>query len=153
MIIVDGENYLDEIKELIIEYTKMLNRDLSFQNLDFELNNLGKKYLPPNGRIFVLLDEENNVGGCVAYCHHHGSCCEMKRLYVKPNFRKHHYGQKLVEMIIKTARKDGYKIMLLDTIKPLQEAISLYRKVGFIEIEPYYNNPMNDAIYMKLVLE
>lgn len=153
MVIVDGSDYLEEIKELIIEYTQMLDRDLSFQGLAHELNDLSKKYLPPQGRILAALNNEGEVVGCVAYHNFSEQVCEMKRLYVKPAFRKCQYGQKLVEAIIETASNDGYEAMVLDTIKPLKAAISLYHKVGFNEIEAYYHNPMIDVIYMKLSLK
>ena len=76
----------------------------------------------------------------------------MKRLYVKKEYRHLKIGQKLVEEIIALAKKDGYQEMVLDTIKPLTNAINLYKKMGFKEIKPYYNNPLPDVIYMKLSL-
>ncbi len=151
MQIVDGINYLDDIKVLIIEYITFLNRDLSFQNLEEELNDLKAKYTYPNGRIIVALVDEKVVG-CVAFYKHNLKRCEMKRLYVKKEYRNLKIGQKLVEEIIALAKKDGYQEMVLDTIKPLTNAINLYKKMGFKEIEPYYNNPLPDVIYMKLSL-
>lgn len=151
MQIVDGINYLDDIKKLIIEYITFLNRDLSFQNLEEELNDLKAKYTYPNGRIIVALVDEKVVG-CVAFYKHNLKRCEMKRLYVKKEYRNLKIGQKLVEEIIALAKKDGYQEMVLDTIKPLTNAINLYKKMGFKEIEPYYNNPLPDVIYMKLSL-
>ncbi len=151
MQIVDGINYLDDIKKLIIEYITFLNRDLSFQNLEEELNDLKAKYTYPNGRIIVALVDEKVVG-CVAFYKHNLKRCEMKRLYVKKEYRNLKIGQKLVEEIIALAKKDGYQEMVLDTIKPLTNAINLYKKMRFKEIEPYYNNPLPDVIYMKLSL-
>ena len=151
MQIVDGINYLDDIKKLIIEYITFLNRDLSFQNLEEELNDLKAKYTYPNGRIIVALVDEKVVG-CVAFYKHNLKRCEMKRLYVKKEYRHLKIGQKLVEEIIALAKKDGYQEMVLDTIKPLTNAINLYKKMRFKEIEPYYNNPLPDVIYMKLSL-
>lgn len=151
MQIVDGINYLDDIKVLIIEYITFLNRDLSFQNLEEELNDLKAKYTYPNGRIIAALVDEKVVG-CVAFYKHNLKRCEMKRLYVKKEYRNLKIGQKLVEEIIALAKKDGYQEMVLDTIKPLTNAINLYKKMGFKEIEPYYNNPLPDVIYMKLSL-
>ena len=72
----------------------------------------------------------------------------MKRLYVKPETRRMHLGELLVKEIIDHAKQSGYKEMVLDTIIPLKEAIGLYKKYGFEECEPYYNNPMADVIYM-----
>ena len=57
--------------------------------------------------------------------------------------------KKLVRELLKLAKNDDYKEMVLDTIKPLQEAIHLYKKLGFQECDAYYYNPMEDVIYMK----
>lgn len=149
--IKDGKSYLSEIRQLIIEYTDFLGRDLSFQNLEDELNSLADKYLPPNGEILVAV-EDNEVLGMVAYIKHNDVVCEMKRLYVKPEARGLHLGDILVSEIINHARDNGFEVMLLDTIKPLRAAISLYEKHGFEQCEPYYDNPMDDVIYMKKVL-
>ena len=88
----------------------------------------------------------------VAYHRHSDVRCEMKRLYVRPQARGMHVGDKLVLAIIDHARNSGYKEMVLDTITPLKAAINLYHKYGFKECSAYYNNPMDDVIYMKKVL-
>lgn len=150
--VMDGEPYLDQIKTLIAEYARSLDRDLSFQGLNEELADLNAKYLPPNGRILAAVTEESSVIGCVAYRRHNSERCEMKRLYVRPEYRRRHAGKKLVEGIIRLARLDGFSEMVLDTIKPLESAVRLYKKYGFKETEPYYDNPMEDVIYMKLKL-
>lgn len=152
IIITDGAPYLDQIKTLIAEYARSLDRDLSFQDFDKELADLSAKYLPPNGRIFAAVTENGVVIGCVAYRKHNYERCEMKRLYVRPEYRRCHAGGKLVEEVIRSARADGFSEMVLDTIKPLENAVRLYKKYGFEETEPYYANPMKDVIYMKLRL-
>lgn len=152
MKIIDGSNYLKEVKQLIIEYTTFLNRDLSFQNLSDELEHLKEKYTKPNGELLVAITEIGEVVGCVAFYEHTRKRCEMKRLYVKKEYRNHKIGYELVKNIIELARKDGYKEMVLDTIQPLKSAIHLYRKCGFREIESYYENPMEDVIYMGMKL-
>ena len=149
--IIDGTKHLDEFKRLIIEYTKFLGRDLTFQNLDSELDDLAKKYCPPNGRIICAQVGEKIIG-CVAYHKFDDERCEMKRLFVEENYRKFHAGSKLIEEILIAAKNDGCKEILLDTIKPLQSAIHLYKKFGFVETSPYYENPMPDVIYMKKFL-
>ena len=149
--ITDGEPYLDRIKTLITEYAQSLNRDLSFQGFDEELSDLGAKYLPPNGRLLAALKDGEAVG-CIAYHRHSDTRCEMKRLYVRPEYRRCHAGGRLIEEIVRTARNDGFSEMVLDTVKPLESAVRLYKKHGFEETEPYYDNPMEDVIYMKLKL-
>ena len=142
MEICNGVDYLAQVKELIIEYTKRLGRDLS---------NPVKKYTAPEGEILVAVEDEKVVG-MVAYHRHSKSRCEMKRLYVKPKYRENKLGKKLVLEILGHAKKAGYKEMVLDTIIPLQSAIHLYKKVGFVEREAYYHNPMDDVLYFKKIL-
>ena len=146
--IKDGKDYISQVRDLIIEYTKRLNRDLSFQNINEELENPAIKYTAPEGELLVAVDETDDVVGMVAYHRHNAERCAMKRLYVKSETRGLHLGEKLVSEIIKHARQAGYKEMVLDTIIPLKAAIGLYRKNGFKECEPYYDNPMDDVIYM-----
>lgn len=148
MKIVDGKPYIQQIKELIIEYTKWLGRNLSFQNLDDELKDPAKKYTSPEGELLVAVEGED-VLGMIAYHKHSDTRCEMKRLYVKPSCRGMKLGEKLIEELIAHARQAGYKEMVLDTIVPLQLAIHLYKKLGFTECEPYYHNPMPDVLYFR----
>ena len=149
--IIDGANHLDEIKRLVIEYTNFLGRNLSFQKLDDELNDLTAKYLPPEGKL-LCAQVDGEIIGCVAYHKHDNNRCEMKRLFVREGYRKHRAGSKLVEAIINFARADGFSEIVLDTITPLESAIRLYKKFGFVECAPYYENPMSDVIYMKKIL-
>lgn len=148
MQIVDGKPYIQQIKELIIEYTKRLGRDLSFQDIDDELKDPAKKYTAPEGELLVAVEGED-VLGMIAYHRHSDTRCEMKRLYVKPSCRGMKLGEKLIEELIAHARQAGYKEMVLDTIVPLQSAIHMYKKLGFAECEPYYHNPMPDVMYFR----
>ena len=78
-----------------------------------------------------------------------GICLFKKRLYVKPETREQHIGETLVREILIHAISAGYIEMVLHTIKPLTAAINLYQKFGFIECDAYYNNPMEEVVYMK----
>ena len=127
MIIENGDEYIAEVKERIMEYTDRLDRDFSFQRLNDELNSLEDKYLPPNGELIVAIEDEN-ILDMVAYHRHNDNTCEMKRLYIKPEARGCHLGNILVSEIIKKAHNNGFKEMVLDTIVPLKPAISLYKK-------------------------
>ena len=152
MEIKDGKDYLEEVRKLIAEYTQRLGRNLSFQDLEGELKDPARKYTPPQGELLVAV-ESGKVVGMVAYHRHSAIRCEMKRLYVRPDARGLHLGETLVREIIGHARAAGYSEMVLDTVKPLKAAIGLYKKAGFEECEPYYNNPMDDVIYMKKHLQ
>lgn len=108
MKMVDGKDYLPEVKELIREYSKLLGRDLSFQNIEDELNDPSHKCIAPEGELLVAIDH-NEVLGMVAYHRHSNTRCEMKRLYVHPAARGMHLGDALVREILAHAKKAGYK--------------------------------------------
>lgn len=147
--IIDGANYENEFRALTIEYVTSLGRDLAFQHLDEELESPAKKYIGSGGGMIVALCESGEAVGCVAYWGHTKERCEMKRLYVKPEYRKHGIGLALGEEVIRRARESRFTEMVLDTAKPLTAAISLYKKLGFEETDAYYYNPMDDVIYMR----
>ncbi|NDO46658.1 GNAT family N-acetyltransferase [Clostridium sp. MD294] len=151
MLITDGKNYINEVRNLITEYTQMLDRDLTFQNITEELKDPSKKYTPPEGELLVAIEKEKVIG-MIAYHKHSSKRCEMKRLYVKPEYKGMKLGEQLIQKIIELAKQSGYTEMVLDTLAPLQSAIYLYQKIGFQQCEPYYNNPMNDVIYFKKTL-
>lgn len=144
----DDKSYLAEVVNLIQEYITELHRDLTFQNLQQELNDLSSQYLPPYGHLMIAV-EGHQVIGCVALHKHSDIRCEMKRLFVKKEYRHNNIAHGLIQRILDVAVEDGYKEMVLDTIQPLQSAIQLYHQFGFYEISAYYNNPMDDVIYMK----
>lgn len=152
MKIIDGTNYIDQVKELIIEYTSSLGRDLSFQHIEEELDNPSQKYTAPEGEVLVVLDNYDRILGMVAYHRHTDERCEMKRLYVRPECRGLQMGEHLVTEIIAHAQTAGFKEIVLDTLKPMTSAIQLYKKNGFEECEAYYLNPMEDVIYMRKML-
>ncbi len=141
---------------LFLEYAQSLVFSLCFQNFDKELANLPGEYAPPDGRL-LLAEYEGQLAGCVAL-HKLGSeagsdVCEMKRLYLRPQFRGKGLGRALADRIIAEARIIGYKRMRLDTVEPvMKDAVEMYRKIGFREIAPYCENPIAGALYMELEL-
>ncbi len=156
--IVEAYSYKEEIKALFTEYTKMLidgesefKNYLELQNYDHETENLEEKYGLPYGRLYLAFFE-GNVAGCIALRKLNNENCELKRLYVKPEYRSNNIGGILVKHIIKEATKIGYKHILLDTLPFLETAISMYKRYGFYEIESYNNSPMDNLIYLKFDL-
>ena len=139
-------------RELFREYAAGLNIDLCFQNFDQEVNGLPGNYAPPRGRLLLAIEGEQ-FAGCIALRRYDDGACEIKRLYVRPEFRGQGLGKKLVTTLIDGARQSGYKRMLLDTLPgKMDEAIALYRLLGFREIASYYNNPVQGALFMELRL-
>jgi GNAT superfamily N-acetyltransferase len=148
---VESEEQTQTARQLFEEYASSIGISLCFQNFDQELAALPGKYSPPSGRLLLAyLDGE--LAGCVALRSVDTTRCEMKRLFLRPAFRGSGLGRVLVEAIITEARTVGYKSMLLDTLPGrMDSAIALYKRIGFEEIAPYYNNPVPDAKFMELV--
>ena len=152
MEIRDGRAWMSEVRALIGEYTRALGRDLTFQNLEEELQHPEEKYAPPHGELLVAVHEDMVVG-MVAYHRHSAVRCEMKRLYIMPSMRGQHVGEALVETIIRRATQAGYEEMVLDTLEGMNAARHLYDKFGFELCEAYYHNPMPDVLYMRKSLQ
>jgi putative acetyltransferase len=143
---------LDEIRELFLEYARGLHFNLCFQNFDKELAELPGPYSMPKGRL-VLCEVGARAAGCIAVKPLEPGICEMKRLYVRPEFRGRQLGLMLARHVVDEARAIGYSIMRLDTIRgTMDNAIALYSSIGFREISPYYPNPVPNAYYMELDL-
>ena len=133
-----------------MEYARSLGFSLCFQDFDKELAHLPGDYSAPEGRL-LLAEYQGQPAGCVALHKLDAEICEMKRLYVRPQFRQLKIGRALAESVINEARGIGYCRMRLDTIAPLMStAVSLYRQLGFQEIAPYRTNPIEGALYMEL---
>ena len=143
---------IDEARTLFKEYEASLGISLCFQSFDQELANLPGDYAPPSGRL-LLARVEGEIAGCIALRRFDDEICEMKRLYLRPSFRGKGLGGKMVDAILNEAKLIGYSKMRLDTIPGrMDEAIKLYRTIGFKEIPACYDTPLVDTLYMELDL-
>jgi putative acetyltransferase len=143
---------IQHARTLFKEYEAWLEVDLCFQSFEKELAELPGKYAPAEGRLLLAV-VNGSVAGCVALRKIGEGTCEIKRLYLRQEFRGLGLGRKLAEAIISEAKEIGYERMRLDTLPPkMNDAIKLYRSLGFKEIEPYYQNPVPGAKFMELDL-
>jgi putative acetyltransferase len=153
----ESPTQIAQARELFLEYGNSLGFSLCFQNFDKELADLPGDYAPPEGRL-LLAEYEGQLAGCVALhkltLHNiEESICEMKRLYLRPQFRGKGLGRILAERIITEARWAEYTSIRLDTVGPvMKDAVAMYRKLGFKEIAPYRPNPNPGTLYLELAL-
>jgi len=142
---------LHQVKSLFEEYAASLGIALCFQGFAQELAALPGCYAPPRGRL--LLGRWNQeVAGCVALRPLLNGICEMKRLYVRPDYRQHGVGRALAEQVIGEAALAGYSRMRLDSLPSMERAIQLYRRLGFRDVPPYGKNPLPGAVFLELPL-
>ena len=123
-------------RELFREYAIAIGVDLEYQGFSAELASLPAPYAPPSGALLIAR-RESQVAGCVAMRPLGAGVGEMKRLYVRPAFRGSGLGQVLVEAAIHAARRAGHRELRLDTLATMESAQALYRRLGFVEIQPY----------------
>lgn len=147
---VETDEDIEIAKQLFVEYADCLGFNLSFQNFEEELANLLGKYALPEGCLLIA-EYDGEIAGCVALRKLSDGVCEMKRLYVKQKFRELKIGKALAEAVIQQARKVRYSCMRLDFIAP-RTSESLYRSLGFKEIAPYEDIPIEGAVFMELKL-
>ena len=149
---VESPAQIEQARELFLEYAQSLGFSLCFQSFDQELAGLPGDYAPPDGRL-LLAQYRDQLAGCVALHSLGSGICEMKRLYLRPQFRGKGLGRALAERVIAEARVMGCRKMRLDTVEPVMpNAVAMYRRLGFVEIEPYRANPIAGALYMELGL-
>lgn len=143
---------IEDARILFREYEKWFGLNLCFQNFDEEVANLPGNYIKPSGRL-LLASVDGKIAGCIALRAIEADVCEMKRLFVRPNFQGAGVGKNLIEKLIEEARFIGYRKMRLDTFPPkMQKAVEIYKSYGFREIPPYYYNPYGEALFMEMDL-
>lgn len=142
----EGPDDLAHVRALFLEYAQSLNFSLCFQGFDAELAALPGKYAPPEGEL-LLARVGGVVAGVVGLRPLGDGTCEMKRLYVRPEFRRSGAGRRLAERIVAIGGERGYRAMRLDTLASMDAARGLYGSLGFRDIPAYYDNPLNGAMY------
>jgi GNAT superfamily N-acetyltransferase len=147
---------LDAARSILREYAASLDIDLCFQDFEAELTGLPGEYAAPSGQL-LLAFVDGALAGCGALRAiadvDYANACEMKRLYVRPAFRRFGLGRILAQALLDEARRIGYSAMLLDTLDDMEAARELYASLGFEDIPPYYYNPIPGAHYLKADLE
>ena len=143
---------LDAVRAIFQEYAEQLGVDLCFQSFDQELAGLPGEYAAPRGALLLAL-VDGELAGCCALrpldSSDYANASEMKRLFVRKAFRGFGLGRQLAEAALDAARAAGYACVLLDTLDDMEAARALYVELGFVDIPPYYHNPIPGAHYLK----
>ena len=157
--IISAYDRIEDIRSLFSEYTDMLvsinpefHLYLDIQHYDDEKENPSLKYALPDGRLYLDVSDDGIARGCIALRKLSDGKGEVKRLYVRPEYRGNGIATALVERIIEDARNIGYKELYLDTLPELESAVRLYKSFGFEETGQYNDSPVDKTIFMKLSL-
>jgi putative acetyltransferase len=155
LVFPDSPELIAATREIFREYAHSLDVDLCFQNFDAELASLPGEYAPRGGHL-LLAFVDSALAGCGALRPmaeaDYANACEMKRLYVRPAFRRFGLGRVIAQALLDEAQQAGYSEVLLDTLDDMEAARGLYATLGFEEIPPYYYNPIPGAHYLKATL-
>lgn len=133
------------------EFAAWIAGALVLQDFDAEVAGLPGRYAPPSGCL-VLAFKGDRSAGCVALRDLGQGTCEMKRLFVAPEFRQHGVGRQLVAEVVRRGQQAGYRRMVLDTIPELTSAVALYRSFGFTPIDRYWGNPVENTVFLEKTL-
>ena len=158
---IETPEQLDAVRALVREFMEFaLTEDpqaktaAAFEGLEEQLAALPGIFGPPDSA-FLLATVDGAPAGCGAFFGHEGGTCEVKRMYVRPEFRGLHLGVGLIEALIARARTLGYRRMMLDTFHTMKTAQHIYAKVGFVELAPTRDLPeqyRDKVVFMELAL-
>ena len=151
LLVASEQDHWCQARRLINAYASSLGLDLSFQNFEYELDNLETEYASPAGAFFLAMDDGRFVG-CAGLRRFSQGTGEIKRLYLVPQARGRGIGRMLAQAVIGAGRDLGYTRLLLDTLPSMQEAQALYRSLGFVTADPYRYNPVAGTAFLELKL-
>jgi len=156
LITVDTTELIASTRSIFREYAASLDVDLNFQGFEAELATLPGEYAAPAGQLLLAMVDDD-VAGCGAFRPltdvDYPNACEMKRLYVRPAYRRFGLGRLMAQRLLDDARRAGYSYMLLDTLDDMESARELYATLGFEDVPPYYYNPIPGAHYLRARLD
>ena len=141
----------EEYANMLVKTDPVFTKSLEQQNYDEEIEHLEEKYGLPKGRIYLLY-LDGSLAGCVGMKPSDETHAELKRLFVRPEFRGNNLGERMVRRIMDDAREEGYAFLRLDTLPGLKSALKLYRRLGFYEVDPYYDCLVPGTIFMEIAL-
>jgi putative acetyltransferase len=141
----------EALLSIIDEYVVWLDMDLSYRGFADEMATFEEKFTLPSG-MFFMAEVDGLVAGCAGILGHSPTEAEMKRLFVRPAFRRQNMGERLVNSVIGKAKSLGYAKLILDAVPQTKIAMKLYERMGFHETSPFYSNPVIGTRFFERVL-
>lgn len=142
----NGHDYIDEVKDLFVEYVRSLGVSASLR----EFHGLEDKYKGEGEALYIAFID-NKPAGCVALRNVDNNTAAMKRLYVRPAFRHSSLGSNMAKLIVEDAREFGYKTLLLDSLPSMENAKELYTNLGFKKLDDT-KRPVKTVVHLSLPL-
>lgn len=134
--LASDERHFKAARALFAEYAKIPGFAEAYAgSYADELQNLRRDYTPPDGRLYLVFTG-GQPAGCIAMRRFDEGRCEMKRLFVSPQYRGQNIGVVLVRQILNDARESGYTSVVLSSLESMKTAHALFRRVGFKKINP-----------------
>lgn len=148
IVVVQTDDQVQQVRTLIHEYAASRNFDAALAGIQSEMDRL-RTYYP----LILLAQHRDEPAGCVAIQPLEEGICEMKRLFVRPHFRRTGIGRHLVRRLLEEASLRGFERMRLDSHPKMKNAQALYRSFGFREIARYNQNPIPGILFFELHLD
>ena len=139
------------LQRVIREYVAWLDLDLSYRGFEAEMADFDRTYTLPGGTFF-LAEAGLEAAGCAGLLRHHDAVAELKRVFVRPAFRGHDLGRRLVEAVIAKARAQGLRRLILDAVPQTTHAQRLYERMGFEPTAPYYDAVLPGTRFFAMTL-
>lgn len=147
------QEYAEFLKSCFHERADLPSLKEYLKNYEQEIaNHLPGCYGPPKGCLLLAV-YQGNPAGCVGLRDLGGGICEMRRLFVRPQYRGLGIGKTLAEAVIEQGQSFGYASMRLNTNRRMSEAEKLYRALGFKDIAPYEHFDVDGMVFMELELQ
>jgi putative acetyltransferase len=148
----ESESDIAAVRGLWREYWESFGLSMEFQGFGDELEGLPGVYGAAGGALLLALDP-NEPAGTIALRRLDATAGEVKRLYLRPKYRGHGLGRRLLEAVTGRAEAIGYERLYADTLPSMTDALILYQRAGFERIEAYSSTPTPGAIYLKRELK
>ncbi len=149
---VETDDHRRQVRELFWEYLVWANAQLDREfDISFDIRQLLEddmvtlhKFAPPHGCL-LLAYAQGALAGCACLRMIGPQVGEIKRMYVRPQYRRKGVGRALVAGLIDEACQMGYHTLRLDSARFMQDAQALYRSFGFSLIAPYAESEIPEA--------